>query len=117
MAGVADRLLTKYQQGSVVLSREVVVEPPNPWEDPQVSWVDEQLKAVVRGVSAHIVGTQVSEGGPVLQATDLQVVCTPPVNYKPGDVMRIDGKAVHVLQVENIPGAGVIAAVRFYVRR
>lgn len=103
-------------QGSVVLSREVAgAEPVNPWDPVQTDTKTETLKAAVRGVDKRLVGTEV--GGTVLLASDRQAICAVPVmDYTAGDTLIVDDKPVHIIAVENIPAAGIRAAVKFYIR-
>lgn len=103
-------------QGSVVLSREIAgSEPVNPWEPVQTETKTETLKAAVRGVDKRLVGTEVGET--VLLASDRQAICAVPVmDYTAGDTLIVDDKPVHIIAVENIPAAGIRAAVKFYIR-
>ena len=105
-----------FGQGTITITRRTLVPAANSWDDPTVTETIRTVDGVVRGIDAKLVGTQAGESGPVLLASDRVALCAPPVDYRAGDVLTIDGKAVLVLQVEKIPAAGLTAAVRFIVR-
>jgi len=90
-------------------------DPLNPYAPVTPVISESTIKGAVRGVDAKLVGTQAGET--VLLSTDRVVItealATP---YKAGDTLTIDGRAVSILAVENIPAAGTVAAVRFTVR-
>lgn len=105
-----------FGQGIITITRRTLDPAANSWDDPTVTETIRTVDGVVRGIDTKLVGTPTGEGGPVLLASDRVALCAPPVDYRAGDVLTIDGKAVLVLQVENIPAAGLTAAVRFIVR-
>ena len=111
MAATAKRLLTDNAQGSVSIGRAVTTPGIEAWDAPtaSISWQD--IKAVVRGVSAQFVD------GVTVLSTDLQVTAYI-ADYQPlpGDLMMIDGLNVTVINQQKIPAAGIIAAWRFIVR-
>ena len=116
MKGVADRLLDRYSQGTIILSRTTPgPEPENIW-DPVVPVEHiERLNGVVRGVDTRLVGTEL--GGSVILASDRVATCAvPKMDYKAGDTLSVDGKPVHIIAVEKSPAAGVAAAVKFIIR-
>ena len=121
MAAMARGLLAPeaqggFGQGTITITRRTLTSGPNSWDDPTVTETIRTVDGVVRGIDAKLVGTPAGEGGPVLLASDRMALCAPPVDYRAGDVLTIDGKAVLVLQVEKIPAAGLTAVVRFIVR-
>lgn len=116
MAATATRLLRKYKRGNVVLVRKTLSPGENEWDDPVLTEETEALDAVVTGINAQMIGTPVTAGGPVFLASDRQVLCATPVEYGANDVIRIDGKAVTVLRVDNILAAGDPLAVKLFVR-
>ena len=80
------------------------------------------LDGVVRGVGKELVDTPIENGGKIV-ATDLIAIVAPPDDgfnanaYEPTDVIEIDGVAVTVLSVKNIPAAGKVCAIQFLLRR
>jgi hypothetical protein len=123
MAAMASDLLAPTSQGglgqgSVKISRKTVTDPVNSWEQPTVSWSTQTLRAAVSGVSQKLVGQPAGEpDGPVIVATDRQVISAVPAwPYEVNDLVTVDGKPVTVLQVQNIPAAGTVSAVKFIVR-
>lgn len=121
MAAVAAQLLAPTSQnglgqGSIVLSHATAGTPgANPWDPVEPTMTTETLSGAVKGVDQKLVGTEV--GGQVILASDRQVIAAvPSIPYAAGDSLSIDGKPVHILSVENVPAAGVAAAVRFLVR-
>lgn len=75
------------------------------------------LNGVARGVGKELVGLPVENGGQIV-ASDLLVIVEPwGADYDPAFVLEIDGKAVTVLSVQNVPEAGTVCAVKFVARR
>lgn len=109
---VADKLLTKFQQGSIALVRRTVSPPASPGGAPIVSNVSHQLQAIASGVSQQYVD------GVTILATDLQVVSAVPDGVVPtaGDVITIDGKSTVLLRIVPVPAAGLTVAYKFLVR-
>lgn len=104
-------------QGTIVLSHKTAgaVNPAEPWTPVGPAVATEQLRGAVRGIDRELVGTEA--GGTVLLATDRQAICeVPTIPCEPGDVLTVDGIAMHILSVEKIPAAGTTAAVRFILR-
>lgn len=116
LGATASRLLRENKRGEVIISRRSFVPAANEWDDPIITWADEVLDAVVTGIDAEMVGSPTGEGGPVFLASDRKVLCATPVEYGANDVIRIDGRDVTVLRVDNILAAGEPLAVKMYVR-
>ncbi|WP_303763811.1 hypothetical protein [Sphingobium yanoikuyae] len=91
---------------------------PDPWSPPNPSIPRaKRLDGVVRGVGKEMVGAPVENGGQII-ATDLIATVAPwDGPYDPADVIKLDGKAVTVLSVKNIPAVGTVAAVQMVLRR
>jgi len=124
MAATTKRLLRPasaggFGQGVIQLVRyaEVVDAASNPWDAPEPPERDVTvLDAVSRGVSAGLVGSTVAPGVHVM-TTDQEVLSAPwSGEYRPTDVLEIDGMPVTVLRVDNIPPVGTVCAIRFIVR-
>jgi len=113
MQKTADRLLDRFAQGTVTLTRPGGSTPgSNPWDPPVVTEpVIYTLEAVVKGVSEEFVD------GTTILATDLEVTAavfgTEP---DPADTMEIDGKAVTIVRTMKLPAAGTTVAWKFLVR-
>lgn len=105
-------------QGVIAIVRQTEVPAPNEWEAPTYVESTEVLNGAVKGVSADLVSSAgFGGGGPVILATDLQAVCTPPKSaFSAGDIMTIDGKPLTVIRYDNIPPAGVTVVTRFILR-
>jgi len=104
-------------QGEIKLTRVTpgTPDPGKPWEPVEPSTQTVTIRGAVRGLSKELVGTEV--GGTVLLASDRQAICeVPAIEYTAGDVLSVDGKPVTVLSVQNIPAAGIAAAVKFIIR-
>ncbi|MBZ3690992.1 hypothetical protein [Phyllobacterium calauticae] len=113
MQSTATRLLTRFNQGVVTLTRPGTVTPaPNPWEPPVESDpIVYTLNAVVKAVEDKFID------GTLIFATDRVVICSVlPVEVLPGDKLSIDGKAVTTIKTMRIPDAGVVVAWKFIVR-
>lgn len=104
-------------QGTIALTRVTpgVPDPNRPFDPVQPVTQTTGLNGAVRGVSKELIGTEV--GGAIIVASDRQAICdVPSIAYTAGDVLTVDGVPVNVLAVENIPAAGVPAAVKFTIR-
>lgn len=113
IASTARRLLDGAKQGSVTLTRTIssTPDPDEPWVPVPPITQSEDLSAVVKGVSARFVD------GETVLASDREVLCAPPgMGIEPADVLTIDGDPVTVIRRTNIPGAGIVAAIRIIVR-
>lgn len=122
MAKVAQDLLAPTSQGGIgqgtILLKRITPGTPNPtkpWEPVTPQTTTQTLRGAVRGVSMRLVGSEV--GGTIILASD-RVATTeaPTIDYKAGDQMVVDGKAVQVLSVEKIPAAGTTVAVKWIIR-
>lgn len=122
MAKVAQDLLAPTSQGglgqgTIVLKRIIqgTPDPAQPWVPVAPQTITQTLRGAVRGVSMRLVGSEV--GGTIILASD-RVATTeaPTIEYKAGDQMVVDGKAVQVLSVEKIPAAGTTVAVKWIIR-
>ena len=122
MAKVAQDLLAPTSQGglgqgTIVLKRITpgTPDPEQPWVPVAPQTITQTLRGAVRGVSMRLVGSEV--GGTIILASD-RVATTeaPTIEYKAGDQMVVDGKAVQVLSVEKIPAAGTTVAVKWIIR-
>lgn len=122
MAKVAQDLLAPTSQaglgqGTIVLKRIIpgTPDPAQPWVPVAPQTITQTLRGAVRGVSMRLVGSEV--GGTIILASD-RVATTeaPTIEYKAGDKMVVDGKAVQVLSVEKIPAAGTTVAVKWIIR-
>lgn len=104
-------------QGEITLTRTTPGTPneDEPWVPVEPTVTTETLDGAVDGVDKRLVGTEA--GSTVILASDRQAIVTvPAMNYTAGDVLSVDGVPVHIVSVENIPAAGIAAAVRFIIR-
>lgn len=106
-------------QGVIKLVRYTPAAPdPNePWKPPSnPTRTETLLKGAARGVSKELIGAETAPGVQI-KATDLTLIVAPwGSTYDAADVIEIDGKPVTVLRYDNIPAAGIVAAIRFIVR-
>lgn len=109
---VADKLLNKFQQGSIELVRRTTVAGTNPWDEPVVTEVSHKLAAIASGVAQEYVD------GVTIFATDLQIVSAVPDGVVPNvsDIVKIDGKDTVLLRIIPVPAAGLTVAYKFLVR-
>ena len=123
MQGTADRLLAKYAQGTVTLSRTTTADP-----DPETPWIPGAETTVVYTLSATVKGvSQKFVDGTLILATDLEVTAAVTATDENGaevsldpdmttDTLSIDGQAVTIIRDLSIPAAGTKAALRWIVR-
>ncbi|MEO9230375.1 MAG: hypothetical protein ABI216_15725 [Devosia sp.] len=123
MQGTATRLLTKFAQGQITLTRPGASTPgENPWDPPVTSDpVTYTLAATVKGVSTQFIN------GTTVLASDLEMTAAvvgkdasgTAVDLVPNfatDVLSIDGHAVTLVRDLTVPAAGVRVALKFIVR-
>jgi ribosomal protein S10 len=108
LTGTTAKLLDKSSQGVVEIGSTTSTPGANPWDAPTIATQWQVVNAVVRGVSAKYVD------GVKIVSSDRQVLLQGAVDV--GDLMRIDGIAVAVLRIDNIPAAGDPVATRVFVR-
>ena len=113
MQATASRLLDRFAQGTVTLTKPGATTPgPKSWDPPVLSEpVVYTLDATVKGVSAQFVD------GTTILATDLEITAAIfGADPAPPDKVEIDGKAVVVLKTIRLPAAGTVVAWKFIVR-
>ena len=121
--GTASRLLGKFAQGTVTLTRSTpgTPDPETPWEPAEPTTVSYTLSATVKGVSSEYVD------GTVILATDLEVTAAVLATDENGaevsidpdmstDALSIDGQAVTIVRDVSVPAAGTEVALRWIVR-
>ena len=111
MQVIAGDLLAEFNQGAS--SEQVITSTPaaNEWDLPSESVAEMVLDAVASGVSSKYVD------GVNILATDLQMTISA-VGWTAtaGMNIKIDGAAVTVLRVDQIPAMGTAVAWRVFVR-
>lgn len=112
MQATAKRLIDKFDQGGTDSVAQSFTPNPDPLSPPSVSSVVAEVPAVVRGVSATIVGEHTN-----LRMSDLQVICSP-LDYtpEPEATVKINGRNHTIITVQPIPASGTVCAYRFFVR-
>lgn len=115
MQGTASRLLHRFKQGTVTLTRltdtETPIDADAPWLGFTKTSATYTLDAVVSAVEDKFVD------GTTILATDRMVTAAAfEVEPAPGDTLSIDGKVVTVIKQMRIPAAGVVVAHKFIVR-
>jgi hypothetical protein len=113
MQGVATKLLTRFNQGVMTLTKPGTTTPgSNPWDPPVVTDpVEYALQATAKGVSKELID------GTLIVATDIEITAAV-FGAEPEltDPVTIDGKAVTVIKVWAVPPAGTTVAWKFIVR-
>ncbi len=113
MQATASRLLERFSQGVVTITKPGTSTPgPNAWDPPVTSDpVVYTLNATVTGVSKQFVD------GTTVLATDLEVTAAVfGAELDPADQLAIDGQTVVVVETMRIPAAGTLVAWKFIVR-
>lgn len=109
-----ERLLAQYGQGTVEVGRVETVPGDDEFTPPTTTTVYETVNGVVQGVSPEF-----ADGSAIL-ISDLQVQIGKPAGATPvpGDLVRLDGGAVHsIMAVEPIPAAGEPVGYDLRIRR
>jgi hypothetical protein len=121
MQATADRLMQRFKQGTITLSRatSTVPDPNEPWNTVPTTAVF-TLKATARSVEENFIN------GTSINASDIEITAGPKatneagadvdLDVQPGDVVAIDGVSVSTVEVVRIPAAGTLIAWKFVVR-
>lgn len=112
MQGVADELITEFEQGTVQIVRTTpsVADPSRPW-DATYSDTPSSVLAVVKAVRTQfVVGTRVIERA-------VQIVMPGSVTPEPlpKDKYIVDGRSRITYKFERIPEAGIPVAFKVWV--
>ena len=110
--GVANRLLTKFDQGPLYLLRETPGDGPDwdPGESPES--LRKELPGTARGVSDKYVD------GTLVVSTDLQ--CTIPggrIEPQMTDRIEVNGQAHQIVRIDPKPASGTVAAYIVIIRK
>jgi hypothetical protein len=111
MQATATRLLDRFNQGNIVLTKTVTAPGPNEWTPGTQTETSYRLKATAKGVSAEYID------GTTIVATDLEITAAA-FGAEPdmADTLTIDGKAVQVLRIIRLPAAGTLVAWKLIAR-
>jgi hypothetical protein len=111
MQSTATRLLDRFNQGNIVLTKVVTAPGPNEWTPGESTPAPHTLKATAKGVSAEYID------GTTIVATDLEITAAAfAAEPDMADTLTIDGKAVQVLRIIRLPAAGTLVAWKILVR-
>ena len=113
MQATATRLLERFNQGEIILTKPGSTTPPaQPWEPPiVVAPASFTLKATAKGVSKEF------SNGTTILATDIEITAAEfGAEPDPADGLTVDSKAVTVLKIIRLPAAGTLVAWKFIVR-
>jgi hypothetical protein len=113
MQGVATKLLTRFNQGAITLTKLATITPgANPWDPPLVTDpLEYTLEATANGVSREFID------GTTIVASDVEITAGV-FGAEPdlADTVLIDGKTVTLLKVVRMPAAGIVTAWKLLVR-
>ena len=113
MQGVASRLMARFRQGSVTLTRVTpgTPDPATPWIPGAPVTATYELDATVAPIEDKFVD------GTTILATDRIVTAAAfATEPAPGDEITIDGKPVVIVRQMRIPAAGTVVAWKWIVR-
>lgn len=113
MQATASRLLDRFSQGTVTLTRTV---PGTP--NPETPWIPAAptTTTYTLGATVAAVGDEFVDGSTILATDRMVTAAVFGAEPKPGDTLSIDGKAVTMVKQMRIPAAGTVVAWRFIVR-
>ncbi|WP_169194936.1 hypothetical protein [Devosia sp. MC1541] len=125
MQGTTNRLLDKFQQGTVQLKRIKVTPPANNWEEGTETETIWTLKATVKRVHQRYEnGTLIVETGDILTvATKCTLIKDEGEDVTPveqafapenGDLLIIDGALRAIDNITPLPGAGVASTWKLW---
>lgn len=108
MKATADRLINRFNQGTIEYELVTSVPPVNPWDEPTETITRSKIDGVAGGVSQEFVD------GVAILSTDLEVISSSPIPV--GGRIIIDGVPHITIRHDKIPAAGVTVAHRYIVR-
>lgn len=114
MQGIASDLLTRFNQGEIILLR--VTPGAGPANNPgPATEAPTTLKATARPAK----GSVLLAPGTLIKLGDLKVVAKVEAGAEPStkDRMTINGQKYNIIRFDKIPASGVTVAWVFYVRR
>lgn len=129
--GTASRLMSRFKQGKVTLTRKTPGERPlgsNPWDPPPAERIsiydlDATAKAVsdkfINGTLIFATDIEITAGVTMtLEAVDGVPVAPAPVQLEllPGDTLNADGQPVTIITTMRIPRVGTPVVWKFIVR-
>lgn len=117
MQGTASRLLNRFAQGEIILTRVTPGEsdPETPWIPGEPTVETHTLDATVSAIMADQANAKFIDGT-TITASDLVVTCAvPPIKPNVGDTLTIDGAAHTIIMVMQLPAAGVPVAFKMIV--
>jgi len=118
MAGTAARLLDRFNQGVITLTRPgAETAGPNPWDPPTRD--DDQIFVLAATVAAVTVDQANAKyiDGTVITTADLVITCAvPPVLPAMTDIVSVDGQVRAIKKIVQVPAAGVPVAFKLFVQ-
>lgn len=118
MQGTATRLLDRFNQGLIVLTRAGKPgPPPNEWT-PGEPGEDQvfKLKATVAAVTVDQANAKYIDGTVITTADLVVTLAVPPVVPAMTDAMTIEGVAKTIEKIVQLPSAGVPVAFKIFVQ-
>lgn len=122
MQATATRLLTRFNQGVVTLTRLTQIPPEHEWEPPIEASAEYTLQATVASITVDQASAKYIDGT-LIVATDLVVTCAAPLRLAQmpdtepmmTDIVSIDGRARTLKKIVQVPAAGVVVAFKVFV--
>ncbi|GGF24365.1 hypothetical protein GCM10011321_14680 [Youhaiella tibetensis] len=118
MAGTAARLLDRFNQGVITLTRSGAATPgQNPWDPPTRD--DDQIFVLTATVAAVTVDQANAKyiDGTLITTADLVVTCAaPPIEPAMTDILVVGGQARTIKKVAQLPSAGVAVAFKLFIQ-
>lgn len=103
----ADKLLTKWKQGTVTLKRATTTPGENPWDPPVETAVTYTLKATVKRLHQRY-----ENGVLIVQTGDMVTFAVPATVPLITDTLVIDGQERAITNLTPIPPAGTVVAYK-----
>lgn len=110
MADMASDLLQEFDQGGLVLMRQVAGNGP-PHNPGPTTWVDEPIAGVAEGVT----GEHLKDS--LIQSSDLAVTMPGHAHPAMTDRVKSAGQEYTIVKITPIPAAGTPAAYEVIIRR
>lgn len=119
MQGTASRLMTRFKQGTVTLSRLVDTETPVDADAPWLGFTKTTTVYTLAATVAAVSGDQANAkfiDGTVITAADLVVTCAvPAITPAMSDKLAIDGVVRTIKKIVQVPAAGTAVAYKLFI--
>jgi len=117
MTATASRLMSRFAQGSIALTRTTPGEPDpaTPWLPGEATTTTYTLDATVAAVTVDQANAKFIDGTTIVMSDLVITSAVPPVAPVMTDTITMDGVAKAIKKIIQLPAAGVAVAYKIFV--